>query len=417
MGTIKLLIRYTEAPRLAALYQRFSITSAADVAWANARALQPQDYRWPYYQGWLALETGRIEPALAAFSEAGRLTPDYAPLAQAYRGLGRRDDAREQLARFKPGEPPADDPLVMQLPQVITHADEFFNAAMRAVKQHDYTEANRQFERGLVIEPDNDHARTSYGRALYLAGRSDEAGGQFRQVLEHDPKQALAAFMLALWLDESGQHEQAVKHYRQVLSLQVAHPGAHYFLANRLFLDGHYRQAAEHYQTALDADVDLPPARLLRLIALHHAGVDDRRLAADLRALISSHPGQVEFQYALVRLLALSRDEEVHDDIAAIKLANHLAQAQASPDRLQVPALAAAANGQFPVAAGIIEQAQAIPDWGRVPRPPGLARDLAAYRRGVIPEQDIWPLDDPLLSPPPLDPTPPFREYLSPTPF
>ena len=133
--------------------------------------------------------------------------------------------------------------------------------------------------------------------------------------------------------------------------------------------------------------------------------------------MVNSHPDQAELQYALVRLLALSRDPAVHDDIAAIELANRLAQAQASPDRLQALALAAAANGQFQVAAGIVEQAKAIPDWGMAPIPPGLARDLDAYRRGVIADQDIWPLDDPLLSPPPLDASLPIREYLSATPF
>jgi tetratricopeptide (TPR) repeat protein len=266
--------------RLAALYQRFAITGAAEVAWANTRALRPRDYRWPYYQGWLALETGHIDRALAAFGEARRLKPDYAPLdlrmgqawlavsrlqqaqeafqraaehtglraaalyylgqiavlqrdypraehllgealnlapaatgihyplAQAYRGLGRRDEAREQLSRFKPGEPQADDPLVEQLQQVITRADEFFNTAMRAVKGRDYPEALRQFEQGLAIDPDNDNARISYGRALYLAGRGKEASSISRafhrpslrplsRVATHAPKVSRTLSILA----------------------------------------------------------------------------------------------------------------------------------------------------------------------------------------------------------------------------
>ena len=65
---------------LAALYQLFKINTAAGLCWDNARTLQPEEFRWSYFAGYLALNEGRTDTALARFQRAAALKPDYAPL-------------------------------------------------------------------------------------------------------------------------------------------------------------------------------------------------------------------------------------------------------------------------------------------------------------------------------------------------
>lgn len=501
-GRAALAERYA---RLGALYQRFDIDRAAAVCWSNARRLQPDDYRWPYYQGWLALNLGQLDQALAAFKRARELRPDFPPLdlrigqvmlganrleeasahlrraaespglraaalyyqgqiavlrrdypsaepllaealrlapdaaavhyplAQAYRGLGEPERARAELALFRghsaADTPAVEDPLADRLQQVIQRSDEAFNDAMAAVRARAYPAAVSAFEKGLAIDPDNLDARISYARALYLADRVEQARGQLQRVLDstqgapHDganPRRALAAFLLGLLADERPDPADARRLYRLALSLQADQAGAHYFLAHHLFRDGRYRDAAAHYRAAY-ADTDLPPARLLGLVAERLAGDLDATIAAELVELLdaaAAAPQRSAASYALARLRALSDDPAVHDDVAAVELANALVQRQPRPLHLELLALAAAANGQYDTATEILEHVAQIPAWQRDPGSPArVDRDLAAYRAHRLAGQPAWPADDPLLAPPPFDASAPFREYLTPTPF
>jgi tetratricopeptide (TPR) repeat protein len=100
----------TEAPRLAggygqlaALYQLSRIDTPAALCWDNARQLQPEEFRWSYYAGYLALKRGQTDIALAALQRARELKPDYAPLdlrlAQLWLDTNELDKAHAALDR------------------------------------------------------------------------------------------------------------------------------------------------------------------------------------------------------------------------------------------------------------------------------------------------------------------------------
>jgi len=483
----------TEAyARLAALYQHAVIDGAAADAWHNAATLQPDDYRWRYYQGWLALNSGHTGQALSAFTEARARKPEYAPLdlrigqlyladnrlteaetalkraasdpglraaalyylaqiallqrdyplalrqlnearqlapqatglhyllAQALRGLGQHDQAREQLALVPPGSPqapPAADPLVAELAQVVQSAQADLNSAMQAVRKRDYESAIEHFASGLQIAPDNHNARTSYARTLWLAGQQQAAREQLQQVLDQQSDHVLAIFMLALMSQHEGDEEAAMRLYRRSIELQPKHQGAHYYLASLLFTRGDYRHAAEHYRAAQHGDSELPAASLLAVIADAHAGASDVVLAVQLRALVEKFPDQSELRYALLRLSALSSDPEVHDDVSAVTMANQLMQQRPGPATMQALAVAVAANGQFGVAVDIQQQLIERLKWVGATELQRLQDQLAAYQQQQMPPLALWPKDDPLLQPPPFQALQTIREYLTPTPF
>jgi tetratricopeptide (TPR) repeat protein len=476
--------------QLAALYQLSRIDTPAALCWENAHQLQPDEFRWSYYAGYLALKRGQTDIALVALQRAGELKPDYAPLdlrlaqlwletneldraqvaldrasrqaglrapalyylgeldllrrdyksaqqhliealelapqasgihyplAQAYRHQGQQDLARQHLAEFKPGLPVADDPLVAELQSALESSRADFRIAMRAIKEQDYTSAIQRFEDGLKIDPDNLAARVSYARALYL-GRQDEAAlEQLNSVLERDPEQTLADFLLAVLRQSRGESDAAKKGYYRILQYDERHAGARFYLANLLFERGQYAEASKEYAAALAVNPDIPPARVLELVARQRAGMSDQEIAVALEQRITDHPEQPELKYALVRLRSLSTDQEVRDSMRALELANQLAPKQPTPPNIAALALAAAADGQFDQAARLQQQVVDMMRW--MPEGGAFLRQqtaLEAYEDGQMPAQSCWPADDPLLIPPPLNPEEPFRHYPAAVPY
>lgn len=475
---------------LAALYQLFRIDAAAALCWENARQLQPGEFRWHYYAGYLALTRGQSTQALELLQQARTLDPDYPaldlrlgqlwldtnqleqaqaalqraatrpglraaalyylgqlellrrdyaaardhlnaalainpeasevhyPLAQAYRHLGQETLAREHLALFKRREPTADDPLVSDLEQVLRTSRSDFGQGMRAIRERDYPRAIQHFSNGLQVDPDNLAARVSYARVLYLDGQAVAAEQQLNTVLERDPEQTLAQLLMGILLQSQGKSAQAAVHYRKVLQLDPQHDGAHFFFANLLFKQGRFAEAAQHYGTALAVNADIPPARLLQLVAWHQAGRPDQDIARQLEDLISRYPDQPELHYALIRMRSLSADPAVRDSVRALNLANQLAPGQPTPPNIEALALAAAADGQFEQAARLQQQVLDMLGWMAGAEQLQSVQDtLDAYKEGTMPQQPVWPAHDPLLSPAPLNPVEPFRDYPTPVPF
>ena len=70
---------------------------AAEACFVNAEALNPRDYRWPYYLGHLQKSQGNSERAAGAFERALRLENDSVPtlvtLGSVYLDQGRTADA------------------------------------------------------------------------------------------------------------------------------------------------------------------------------------------------------------------------------------------------------------------------------------------------------------------------------------
>ena len=375
-----------------------------------------------YYLGQVDLLRRDYQAAVNHLSEALKIDPQasgvHYPLAQAYRHLGKGDLAREHLARFESKRPEADDPLVEELDNVLQTSRRDFGRGLKAIMDRDYPLAVKQFEKGLAVDPDNLAARVSYARALYLDGQHSAAERQLDNVLAHNPEQVLATFLLAVMHQAAGKTDQAEAGYREVIRLDPNHEGARFYLGNLLFQRAAYLAAAQQYQAALAASPDIPPARLLELVARHHAGQPDAEVATELEKRIETYPKDPGLKYALGRLRALSKNAGVRDAVAALNLANALAPAEPSPPNVALLALAAAADGQFDEAARVQQQLIGMLGWTATPQQlESLEGTLGAYRKGVIPEQAVWPLDDPMLSPAPLDPVQPFRDYPAPVPF
>jgi tetratricopeptide (TPR) repeat protein len=86
---------------LATLYHAYEFFEAAEVAYANALRLAPNDARWPHLLGYLYQQTGRLDEAAEKFIAARRASPGnqaaIVRLGEVYLGLNRLRDARDQF--------------------------------------------------------------------------------------------------------------------------------------------------------------------------------------------------------------------------------------------------------------------------------------------------------------------------------
>lgn len=355
-----------------------------------------------------------LRRSLEVDPEADRV---YAPLAQALRGRGDIEAAREALARRGDRAPFAEDPIVHELEALDTGARRHFGEGLRAVRDNRFQAGAEAFARGLAEDPDNVAARISLARARFLAGDRDAAREQLDQALEREPNNPLAVFLRAVLHDASGETERARRGYEQVLQMQAQHPGAAHHLGMLAFRQGEWEEAARHLNQAGEATPDNVLARVLGIVAERRAEGESPALARRLAALTETQPQNPLPRYALSRLLSAAEDPGLRDPQRALKLAKGLARQGPIPPVYEALALAHAANGDRDAARTALKRAETAYRRGGtlllLPRIEEQRRRLDAEKRPA----SAWPEDDPVLRAPPVDPRGVFQEYPTPRPF
>ena len=86
-----------------------------------------------------------------------------------------------------------------------------------------WEETERLYQQALLLDPDNGDYRRRYGLRLYGVGKPGQARSQLDQVIEKDPGDAQAYFILGLVLQKEGEKEAALSQYRKALSLRPGH--------------------------------------------------------------------------------------------------------------------------------------------------------------------------------------------------
>ncbi len=337
------------------------------------------------------------------------------PLGQALIGLGRRDQAREHLAQRGVIKPSYADPLVDELRSLQIGARFHFEEGLAAVKRRDYAAAAAAFAAGLVEEPANARARTSYARVLWISGRRDEAEVALERAVADGPEETLPRFLLAVVQDAADDPASAVASYRQVLAMDMEHEGALSYLANLSLRHGDYADAAALFERAIASGATAMQVFVHYWGALLRAGTSDAVLLDKLLAFDRRFPEPPVFRYLLARLLAHST--EVGDVARSLEIARQLHDAQPIPPNTELLALALAANGDFAAAQalqeGLVKMALMA---GALGPAVGLQQTAASFRAGRLPEPP-GPLPDPMFMPPPADPELVMHNYPAGQPY
>jgi tetratricopeptide (TPR) repeat protein len=205
----------------------------AEAAFVNAAKLRPQDYRWPYFLGYLSVRAGRADAAIEQLGDALRLAPSDNP-------------TRLQLAEvlIDAGRPTEAEPLLQEaLSRDAGYYWVHVLLGRLAASQDDHETAIRYFERALELEPGTNILYRPLAMAYRALGdeeRSDallaEAGdagyqrydplladlGSFRreplammrqagEIVERQPERALAMLEEAEALDPSNAELLVIK--------------------------------------------------------------------------------------------------------------------------------------------------------------------------------------------------------------
>jgi tetratricopeptide (TPR) repeat protein len=268
---------YPAMIRLASVELAQGRLDEAEAALVAARQHAPSDPALFAVDGEVALARKRYEDAVTKLTRALELQPRgtrlHYPLGMAYRGLGKTDLARDQLARagptgIRPLDPVADEMLALRRGERVLMIEG--HAAFRA---QDYVSAAAAFGRALEAS-----GGTSVAALVNLAGaearlgKLAEARIHLERALDVEPRSTSALYNLGVLFETTGRHADAETMFRRGLTVEPADDAARVGLALALFAQG---RAADGVG-ALEPVRTLEPARcgpVLKLLETARASV------------------------------------------------------------------------------------------------------------------------------------------------
>lgn len=324
---------------------------------------------------------GLLESVVAAQPQAGAAR--YA-LAQAYRKLGRLDDARGQLEGADERPPSFDDPWLQNLSTLGVTGEFYRLRAERALAAGAFGVAASNYERLLATGDGGYRDRKRFATVLYRLGESERALAELQAALtegdaDDAPEEDLQhtrsllaragsapgpegavdgatvgappAAVVNLVQNANGARRRgdaatAENLYRQALAQAPGQAEVRLNLADLLLERGRYGEAAAQYAQISAAQADNFEAwhgeATSLLLQGRHA--DARRR---LETAIAALPERGALIHLLARTLAIAPEAEVRDPETAFHLAIGIFQARESSRHAETVAMAMAASGRF----------------------------------------------------------------------
>lgn len=344
-----------------------------------------------------ALENGEpdrtIDRLLSIADDAGpyQRDVDYL-LGQAYRRLGRTDEARVHLERFqnstrRPGATVRDNPWMRELGAIDISANNLSRLGQAAYLQGRFLDAARHTGRAVRYNPDDPEILTNYASVLMALRRFEDARVQIERALALDPELGRAQMIHGKLLLEFGEREAAENALTHALRIDPDLKDARRMLGRVLHQRGEIAAAVEQYAELRERFRSLDQARFWHAALLSADGRTDEALAA-LEADLSVHPESNELRLLAARLatLAPARKTAIEPVLRTPPDSDGTA-ASSSLFELETFAMVAAAQGRFAEAIEVQERAVQVAEnaGARSVRQLGVhiaRRRLALYREG-----------------------------------
>jgi len=299
--------------------------------------------------GEVALREGRFEEALERFAAVLERAPEatalYYSMAMASRGLGRLDEARNQLRQRGAGRVIAVDPIEDDVRALVRGERLLVIRGRRAYEAGRFQDAAEAFREAIEAAPDSVAARVNLGLALARLNDSTGASGQFHAALALDPGNVEAHTGLGMFLVARGQDAEAVEHFRAALARAPAEATAGRELATALLRLGRDEEAIQALEASLAARADDEDVRVGLAILL----ADRRRFGEAIGVLEDGHrrfPDRTATATTLARLLASSPDVTFRDGPRALEIALAVHAVEPDPAHGETVALALAELGR-----------------------------------------------------------------------
>jgi tetratricopeptide (TPR) repeat protein len=158
------------------------------------------------------------------------------------------------------------------LPPAATAQSPAVRDAMSALGRGDFGSAEQKLRTEVAAHPEDAWALSLLGASLDNLKRVAEADGFHRRAVAKAPKSLdiLNNFAAHLWL--AGREQEAGQVFRQMVAIEPAHAGANLQLARLALKEGHAAEALRCLNRLAPADRENPRALLPRLEALYRTG-------------------------------------------------------------------------------------------------------------------------------------------------
>jgi tetratricopeptide (TPR) repeat protein len=111
----------------------------------------------------------------------------------------------------------------------------------------DEQKAEQAFKKAIVIDPDYLEARSSYAGMLLDIGGTDEAIRQLTIVIQREPQNSMAQYLLSQAFRTKDQFAQSIESATMAIKLNPSNPEPHFWLAESLRLSGAFEKGSAEY--------------------------------------------------------------------------------------------------------------------------------------------------------------------------
>ncbi len=260
--------------------------------------------------GRAAMQAGRYSDAIRHFEAALVEQPSasrlHYHLAQAYRRLGRREEAARHAALYGRAETVFPEPLVAELRAMASGFYFHLAAGDGALADGRYGLARALYEEALAIDPESPKAHRGLGSAHQQLGQLDEARHHYGEAVRRQPANARYRFYLARVASALGDKSAAARELEESLRLDPGNAAARVNLGVVLTGLG----AAERAEAQLRAALEAESEPRVRALAYYNVGVAELRrgeleaAAADLAEAVRHDPELAEARFHLANLEA-----------------------------------------------------------------------------------------------------------------
>ncbi len=290
-----ILMMQADVARAIATEIRVELTPQEQTRLANAPPVNPEAYE-AYLQGryYMTKRTPEgLTKAVEYFQQAIQKDPRYAPahaaLADTYSLQGYSQAAtmpfKEAAEKAKAAARKA-----LELDEASAEA----HAALGRILQiydWDWTEAEKEFQHALDLNPGYATAYHWYSLFLHDLGRMDEAWAMIRRARQLDPVNPNIRRVVGLYLGEAGQYDRAIEELQAAIELDPSHFNTRLTLGHVYARMGRYQEAIAIYRKADELSRGLPQTRspLGWAYAVSGKRAEAEKILRELKALPAAH--------------------------------------------------------------------------------------------------------------------------------
>ena len=229
---------------------------------------QPSTAEAHYGLGRIELGAGRAASAVDHLVKACKLSPSFGAahftLARAYRDVGEKDEAQEQLGLYqkdKLGWPAIPDPYLTEILNLKTGALARLERGIDLAESGQLQAAVEEHEAALAADPTLVQVHINLIRLYGTLNQPDKAEAHYRAAVALNPNLAEIHYNYGVLLANQRKTEEAAAAFRRAIELNPSHAEAHYNYGYLAMNAGRLDEAVKHFQAAIADKPDHRQAR------------------------------------------------------------------------------------------------------------------------------------------------------------